>query len=468
VTHDAPRSPNKRNEHMTRRTQLCRTESVTADRGHDPSTVSVVLPCAAKFVLLALCFLATTGCRSLRPSDGEGLFARKDLLNTDNIRGPLERAFYEEEDPLQQGQKFSAAGRKQVELARKQFDDRDYRAAAASYKKIADKYAESSIGEEAWFRIGECHFAMKEYPKAQDAYDKLFESYPSTKHVAQASQRMFAIARTWLEVADPETHSQIKTVSDAKVIDDDQPTANANKGLTARYGLLPNFLDETRPLFDTKGRALNALKAIWLNDPTGPLADDALMLTASYHLRQRDFIEADRYFEILRDEYPDSPHLEKAFVLGAHVKQMSYQGPYYDGTALVAAENLKERSLSLFPGSEDRQQIKTDLNQIHLENAQRKWKDVELWQKKGNSVSVAIACRGVIEEFPQTRYADRARQELRRIDPRSVSHLPGMSDFLSSLPSSTARPAAGPESSEPTSDRPVKSVGLRRFLPFGS
>ena len=282
MTHDAPRSPNKRNEHMTRRTQLCRTESVTADRGHDPSTVSVVLPCAAKFVLLALCFLATTGCRSLRPSDGEGLFARKDLLNTDNIRGPLERAFYEEEDPLQQGQKFSAAGRKQVELARKQFDDRDYRAAAASYKKIADKYAESSIGEEAWFRIGECHFAMKEYPKAQDAYDKLFESYPSTKHVAQASQRMFAIARTWLEVADPETHSQIKTVSDAKVIDDDQPTANANKGLTARYGLLPNFLDETRPLFDTKGRALNALKAIWLNDPTGPLADDALMLTASY------------------------------------------------------------------------------------------------------------------------------------------------------------------------------------------
>ena len=27
-------------------------------------------------------------------------------------------------------------------------------------------------------------------------------------------------------------------------------------------------------LFDTDGRALEALKSIWLNDPTGPLADD--------------------------------------------------------------------------------------------------------------------------------------------------------------------------------------------------
>lgn len=418
--------------------------------------------------MLAVCLLLTIGCRSLRPSDGEGLFSKRDLLNTDSIRGPLERAFQQEEDPLQQGQKFSAAGRKQVELARKQFDDGNYPAALVSYRKIAKKYAESSIGEEAWFRIGESHFAMKEYPKAQDAYDKLFESYPSTKHVAKTSQRMFAIAQTWLEVADPETHSQIKTVSETREIDDGEPAANANKGLTARYGLLPNFVDETRPLFDTKGRALNALKAIWLNDPTGPLADDALMLTASYYLRRGDNIEADRYFEILRDEYPDSPHLEKAFVLGGHVKQMSYQGPYYDGTALIAAENLKERSLSLFPGSEDRQQIRTDLNRIHLQKAQRKWKEVELWQQKGNPVSVAIACRGVIEEFPETRYADQARRELKRIDPRSLKHLPGMAEFLNSLPASVASPAAGQESAEPASDRPVKSVGFRRFLPFGS
>ncbi|MGV2334992.1 MAG UNVERIFIED_CONTAM: hypothetical protein LVR18_13085 [Planctomycetaceae bacterium] len=71
-----------------------------------------------------------------------------------------------------------------------------------------------------------------------------------------------------------------------------------------------------------------------MNDPTGPLADDALMLTATYYQRHSNYVEADRYYEILRDEYPDSRHLEAAFVLGADVKQMSYQGAYYEGEDL--------------------------------------------------------------------------------------------------------------------------------------
>lgn len=448
-----------------------RMESVTADRSLIRSTVSATLPRAgwliviSRVAVLAACLLCTTGCRSLRPSDGEGIFAKSDLMSVDKIRGPLERAFREEEDSLTRGEKFSAAGRRQVEVARQQFENREYSKALVSYNKIAKKYEESSIGEEAWFRIGECHYAMREYPKAQDAYDKLFEDYPSTKHVANASRRLFAIAQAWLEVSDPETHEQIKTVSDSKVIEEGTSTAQATSGVTARYGLLPNFFDGTRPLFDTKGRARNALKSIWLNDPTGPLADDALMLTASYYLRQGNHVEADRYFQILREEYPDSPHVEKAFVLGAHVKQLSYQGPYYDGTTLVAAQNLKEKSLSLFPGSEDRERIRKDLSRIYLLNAQREWKDVELWQQKGNPVAVAIACRKVIENYPETRYADQARQELSRIDPASVRHLPGMAEFLSSLPST---PVQQTPETESESGPPVKSVGFRRFLPFGN
>ena len=455
-----------------------RTDSVTADRSLLPSPVSVSslradwLMVTLRVVALSACVLLTTGCRSLRPSDGEGLFAKRDILNVDNIRGPLERAFHEEEDALSRGEKFSAAGRQQVEVARQEFESGNYRSALASYKKIARKYAETSIGEEAWFRIGESHYAMKEYPQAQDAYDKLFESYPSTKHVANASRRLFAIAQTWLEVSDPETHEKIKVVSDSKVVEEGRATAQATPGLTARYGLLPNFFDGTRPLFDTKGRARNALKSIWLNDPTGPLADDALMMTATYYLQQGNHVEADRYFQILREEYPDSPHVEKAFVLGAHVKQLSYQGPYYDGTTLVAAENLKERSLSLFPGSEDRERIRKDLSRIYLLKAQRSWKDVELWQQKDNPVAVAIACREVIEEFPETRYAERARQELRRINPASVRHLPGMSEFLNSLPSASQQAAplqpSAPRESEANAGPRVKSVGFRRLLPFGS
>ena len=62
--------------------------------------------------------LLTTGCRSLRPSDGEGIFAYRDVLSTDTIRGPLERAFQGEQNVLERGEKFSPKALSQLDRAR--------------------------------------------------------------------------------------------------------------------------------------------------------------------------------------------------------------------------------------------------------------------------------------------------------------------------------------------------------------
>lgn len=384
-------------------------------------------------IAMAVAAMATSGCRSMRAEDNEGIFAFRDVLSVQGIRGPLERALQREEDSLAQGQKFTAEGRREVDAARKLFEDADYRKAAKAYGKIAKKYRESGIGEEAQFRMGECYFALNEYAKAQDAYDQLFEENPSTGYVEPATRRMFTIAREWLEIADPVAAQEIRTVSHEEVVDDGKPPV-PSRDPTLKYRILPNFHNKTRPTFDTQGRALAALKSIWLNDPTGPLADDALMLTASYHLRRGNNIEADRYFEILRDEYSDSPHLEDAFVLGSHVRLMSYQGPYYDKTSLVAAEKLKEQTLNLFPDSEARQQLRSDLQRIYLQKAQRAWERVSYYQKKDNPRAVAVACIQVINEYPDTRFAEAARKQLARIDRRHTKGLPEIAEVLESLP----------------------------------
>lgn len=434
--------------------QIVRKDSATARR----NVSSPLLPaCSVRVAVLWVLAIAVglPGCRSLRPADGEGIFAAKDMLSTDRIRGPLERALYNEEDALSRGEKFSAEALQKVELARKQFDGRNFGQAARTYKSIAKKYPDTSIGEEAWFRMGECYFAMKEYPKAQDAYDKLFADYPSTKYVSDASERMFEIAKIWLEVSDPVAKSAIRTVSDENGTAA-EPAPEQNSSPSARYGLIPNFFDPTRPVLDTRGRARNALRSIWLNDPTGPLADDALMLTASYYLQKGNFLEADRYFEILREEYPDSPHLEDAFVLGSHVKQMAYQGPYYDGTSLVSAENLKQKTLTLFPNSKDRQQVREDLGRIYLLKAQRAWSNVELWKRKDNPRAVAIQCMQLMIDYPDTRYAEMARRELQAIDPRRLQDLPGLPEFLASLPEQA--PASSGSDEANSDEPPVKSV----------
>lgn len=418
-------------------------------------------------ILCIVLLLTATGCRSLN-SEG-GLFA--DRLSIDGIRGPLERTLVgRNEDPLEAGVKFTEQGRQEVEVARRLFDEGKYEAAIKSYRRIAGKYEKSAIGEEAWYRIGEANFAMKKYSDAHDAYEKLYADYPSTKYVSDVSGRLFAIARSWLEVAEPAVKEDLKEISNIKTVGqttavEDVKTESRPSDPSARWGLIPNFFDRTRPFLDTRGQAVKALRAIWLNDPTGPLADDALMLTASYYLKRENYMEADRYLERLREDYPDSPHLENAFVLGTHVKQMSYQGPLYDDTALVAAENLSERSLMLFPNSGDRDKMRDSVKRAYALKAQRAWAEVDFWRRKDNTTAIAIQCRELIEEFPETRYADLARTEFLNIPPSRYEHLPEMKAFAEQLRNAGPSPAnAQPRNAAP----PVKSVSepRSRFNPF--
>ena len=401
--------------------------------------------------LLLICLLS--GCSTFSRDGDSGMLDISRMLKPGSIRGPLERSLFGEDNPLEMGRRFSEAERRQVQQCRVAFESGDYEQAIKLSKKAAKKFKETSLGEEAQFYLAESYFAQGEHGKAQDGYDQLFQDYPSTRYVEPATRRMFTIACNWLEVTEPTAKNAIRQVSGEKVIEDKTPARRSNDP-TVRVPVLPNFHDKSRPWFDTQGNALKCLKSIWMNDPTGPLADDALMLTATYYQRKKNFVEADRYFEILRDEYPDSPHLEDAFLLGAHVKQMSYQGPYYEGRELKGAQKLKEQSLHLFPASLERQQLRTDLEQIYLQEAERAWYEVEYYQKKRKPRAVAIACIQVINEYPDTSYAKDAQDTLTAIDRRELQGLPEVAEFVESLPANEPPPSESSGSKQ----GPVKSV----------
>lgn len=433
-----------------------RTEAVSRSRSSDRIDLRRPAPAfEITWLLVPFSFILflLPGCSTFSRDGDSGMLDISSILKPGSIRGPLERRLYGEENPLELGKRFSAEERKQVEAARLAYDRGDYDQSIKLCKKAAKKFKESSLGEEAQFYLAESYYAKGEYGKAQDGYDQLFEDYPSTRYIEPATRRLFAIARDWLEIVDPVAKNQIRQVSAEKVIEDNAP---AKKSLdpTIRVPILPNFHAKSRPWFDTQGNALKCLKSIWMNDPTGPLADDALMLTATYYQRKQNFVEADRYFEILRDEYPDSPHIEDAFVLGAHVKQMSYQGPYYEGRDLAGAQKLKEQSLHLFPASHERPQLREDLQKIYLQQAERAWYEVEYYQKKRRPRAVAIACIQLINEYPDTSFAKDARAILKSIDRSELNGLPDVKEFVSSLPAAEPKP---PESSG-KGNGPVKSV----------
>ena len=107
-------------------------------------------------------------------------------------------------------------------------------------------------------------------------------------------------------------------------------------------------MDKRRPRMDTVGYARRAFEKVRLNDPTGPLADDALMATANSHFTRGQYSDADYHYTLLRREYPKSIHIYNAHVFGIQAKVRAYQGPGYDGKLLREASDLADQTLRQF------------------------------------------------------------------------------------------------------------------------
>ena len=278
------------------------------------------------------------------------------------------------------------------------------------------------VREDSLFLLAESYFKQERFSDAKGNYEALLKDYPSTRHLNVATRRLFVIGKTWLGMPDFATSSDITPVN----VEDPRATPQPKKQKPPHSAILvPNLTDKTRPAFDTPGHALEALKAIWLYDPRGPLADDAIMMTASHYLRVGNYQEADRYFSILREEYPSSPHLQTSFVLGSHVKLMSYQGAGYDEKQLEEARRLKESTLRLFPNLPEKERLKDELANIQEARAQRYWELVELYRRKRKPKAMVIYSEDLLQTYPKSSYAPKAREVLADLRPDLLEKYPG-------------------------------------------
>lgn len=262
-----------------------------------------------------------------------------------------------------------------------------YGEAAKKFKAAAAGWPDSQLEQDAMFQRAESFFFAQRYAAAVDAYEALLKKYPNSPHLDKTITRQFAIARFW----------------------DKYHQYNPNWPTT------PNLWDKKRPLFDTVGHGVRAYDNIRLNDPTGPLADDAIMATAnSYFLRGR-FNDADYHYELLRTEYPRSDHQFEAHLLGLQCKLRRYQGPDYDGAPLEEAERLVKQLRTQFFGDLDQDQrsrMAEVTAQINRELAGRDFHLGQHFERTGYNRSAKFYYESVAREYPQTELAAKARERL--------------------------------------------------------
>ena len=286
-------------------------------------------------------------------------------------------------------------------LARQLFDEgqdlyrqQKYVEAADKFNWAAFRWPDSPLEEDAMFYRAESLFFADRYVDANDAFVALMKKYGNSRYLDRAVRRQFNIGRYWekLEAAKP------------------------------LWPLVPNLTDPARPRFFTWQHALKAYESVQLNDPTGPLADDAIMATGNAYFLEERYEDAANQYDLLRKRYPKSEHQYDAHRLAMKAKVLTYQGPSYDGTSLDEAGEVADQTLRQFRNElgKEREHVIGQKNLIVQQQAERDWAMGQYYEKKRYYGAARLYYKGLAENarYARTRFAQMARDRLEEIKDR--------------------------------------------------
>lgn len=303
------------------------------------------------------------------------------------------------------------------------FRDKQYAEAAKKYKQAGKRWPDSQLQEDALFMAAECYFQIDRYPRASDTYTVLLKKYDNSRHLDMIVKRRFAIGRYWEQ-------------------------RGKDRAMMAF-----NFTDKTIPFWDVTGNTVAVYESIRMDDPTGPLADDATMATATTYFLKGRYEDAAYHYDLMRTEFPQSEFQPQAHLLGMQAKLLSYQGPQYDGKPLDEAKKLASSIQTQFAGQLPKKELDNvaqTMKAIDAQIAERDWSTGEFYYNTKHYGAARYYYDQVVKDHPQSRFADLARARIDQVKDKppepanEVEWLASKFRRASPKPASPA-PAAGPQ-----------------------
>jgi outer membrane protein assembly factor BamD (BamD/ComL family) len=269
------------------------------------------------------------------------------------------------------------------------FQQGKFAEAQKAFAKIAKDRKGTPWGENSQFYLAETYFQGQNYVKAHDNYEALMKDYAWTEHRDKVAAREYEIAKLWLLQGDPGAPKE------------------------KRIDFLGHF-DGRLPLVDTGGSALQALEHVQHNDPTGPLADDAALAVADFHVKHKDYESASIYYEHFMRDYAKSPYLHQVYFDAIDARMKGYLGPDYDASGLEKARDLVRKAMKIFP---DEDQAKTEglfhtLDLINDAEAEKRFKQAMYYKRVRKVASAEYYFGHILQRWPNSPWAVKAKTEL--------------------------------------------------------
>ncbi len=270
----------------------------------------------------------------------------------------------------------------QMEWAVDFFEARDYPRANREFIRLVKSYPRSDLAPEAQYLAGLSFELMGRSGPAFDTYKKLIRIYPFSGRFKDAIEREFFIAETLFG------GERLQLIGPIKV-----------------------------PALD---KAIEIYQDVVDHAPYGEYGDRAQMRLGEAYIRQNRYEEANRAFQKVVDDYPNSPLVQKAkFNVAFCARQLSLKASY-DQSATDEAIGWYDKFIAGNPDSDLIPQAKESLKLLHEIKAEGLVKIAGFYEIQRKPASAAVYYREIVQKYPETSHAAAAIAKLKEFEEKGL------------------------------------------------
>ena len=265
------------------------------------------------------------------------------------------------------------------------------------------------------FNLGKAYFDEEDYARAVDEFNKLIKHYPNSRWAAEGEFHKGVAYERMGDIG--------KAAESFKILIDRYPYSDRlNDAVEHEFELAEAMLDGKKTKFlgmaiiPAEDTAADAYRHIVRRAPYGPYGAVAQYRLADAELVQGNFDEAERAYQAVIDEYPNSEYAPKAKY---KIAQVSYKAALNEEHHLVKTEDALSKYASFkraYPESYLQFEADDAIQALRQKKAHDIYDIAFFYQERKKYNSAKVYYNDVLGKFADTGVAEIAQQRMEEID----------------------------------------------------
>lgn len=268
--------------------------------------------------------------------------------------------------------------KEQLVYAEEFYQQKDYKKALQEYGKLIQHYPKSREAPQAQLGIGQCYEGLNNEYRGFQEYQKIIEKYPFSDLAPEVIERQYKVGEKLLQ--NPSKSQFIMTITGGE------------------YDVIDVF------------------RTVIKNAPYGKYAAVSQYKIGLYLSEKKMYQEARDEFEKVVNDYPESEWVKPAKYQIAVVDAARSSGAQYEQAVTKAAKEEFEEFTKSYPDAQLSEKARAELAALNNKEAENNFVVAKFYLKNKKYEAAKIYYNTVVDEYPDTPWAAKAKAELLLIE----------------------------------------------------